>query len=315
MLHVLSAGLLTTVQDLGRWGWQARGVPVAGPMDSAAHRVANALVGNPRRAAALEVTLVGPELGFDVARVVAVAGAEFDLFLDGARLWAHAPVVVPAGSRLRFGERRRGARAYLAVEGGIAVPEVLGSRSTDLASGIGGHEGRPLRAGDRLPLGAAPRRPPQVRPPDRSRPAGETGALSPATVRLLPGPDAEAFDPMFLDLLESAPYSIGSASDRMGFRLDGPRLSHHRDPGTSEATPLGAIQVPPSGQPILLMAGRQTTGGYPHVATAITADIGIAAQCAPGDALSFVRCSLHEAMSALITQERMLMTVEEAWAR
>src|SRR5882672_6061983 len=136
--------MLTTVQDAGRWGYQSRGVPVAGPMDPVSHRVANALVGNARNAALLEVTLLGPELEFEDERLVAVAGADFDLSLDGRQVPSRAPFIVSAGSRLRFGTRRLGARAYLAVSGGIAVPPVLGSRSTHVVSGMGGVGGRAL---------------------------------------------------------------------------------------------------------------------------------------------------------------------------
>jgi allophanate hydrolase subunit 2 len=153
---VLKAGLLTTVQDAGRWGFQARGVPVAGPMDPVAHRVANALVGNAREAALLEVTLLGPELEFDDERLVAVTGADFELMLDGRPAPAYGPFTVSAGPRLRFGARRIGARAYLAISGGIDVAPTLGSRATHLVSAMGGVNGRALVAGDRLPLGLRP---------------------------------------------------------------------------------------------------------------------------------------------------------------
>ena len=135
-IAVIKPGMLTTVQDLGRWGFQAQGVPVAGPMDPVSHRLANALVGNGRDAALLEVTLLGPELEFDDERLVAIAGADFELSLDERPVPSHAPFIVSAGSRLRFGARQVGARAYLAVSGGIAVPPVLGSRSTHVLSGI-----------------------------------------------------------------------------------------------------------------------------------------------------------------------------------
>ena len=155
VVSILRPGLQTTVQDLGRWGWQARGVPVAGAMDWRSHRLANALVGNDQRTAALEIALIGPELEFADDRIVAVTGADFDLTVDGSAVVMCEPFAVARGSRVKFGERRRGARAYLAIEGGIAVPEVLGSRATHVGSRMGGHEGRALVAGDRLPLGAA----------------------------------------------------------------------------------------------------------------------------------------------------------------
>src|SRR4051812_22768783 len=146
-ISVIKPGMLTTVQDAGRWGYQSRGVPVAGPMDPVSHRLANALVGNARSAALLEITLIGPELEFEDERLVAVAGADYDLSLDGRPAPPRAPFTVSAGSRLRFGARRLGARAYLAISGGIAVPQVLGSRATHLVSAMGGMSGRALVAG------------------------------------------------------------------------------------------------------------------------------------------------------------------------
>lgn len=308
---VIKPGMLTTIQDEGRWGLQARGVPVAGPMDPASHRLANALVGNDRSAAALEVTLVGPELEFDDERLVAVTGAAFDLWLDGKPVPHNAAFTAAAGSRLRFGERRLGARAYLAVAGGIAVAPTLGSRSTHLISAMGGIDGRALRTQDRLPLGA-PTGAPTV--------AGQSAPIVPlpdrhARVRVRPGPQAEYFSSDALDVLQSAPYGIAQNSDRMGFRLDGPRLTHARGADIiSDATPLGVLQVPASGLPILLMADRQTTGGYPKIATVITADIPVVGQLGPSDTIRFAVCTAHEALGALIAQERALMAVETSRA-
>lgn len=306
---VVKAGMLTTVQDAGRWGYQSRGVPVAGPMDPVSHRLANALVGNGRDAALLEVTLLGPELEFEDERLVAVAGADFELSLDGRQVPSHAPFTVAAGSHLRFGARRLGARAYLAVSGGITIEPVLGSRSTHLVSGMGGVGGRAVLAGDRLPLG------------DPSLPQGM--ALAPqdaiialpdrhATIRVLAGPQQDYFAADALAVLQSAPYVIAQNSDRMGFRLEGPRLTHARGADIiSDATPLGVLQVPASGQPILLMADRQTTGGYPKIATVIAADLTIAGQLAPSDTIAFAVCTPADALRALIAQERALMALED----
>jgi antagonist of KipI len=307
-LIVLKPGMLTTIQDLGRWGYQSCGVPVAGPMDSVSHRLANALVGNDRDAASLEITLLGPELEFETERVAAVTGAEFTITVDGKSVPMNAAFVVAAGARLRFGARTRGARAYLAIEGGIDAPRVLGSRSTHVISAMGGMSGRALRPGDRLPIGARPRARRAVAlsaddllpPPDHR-----------AFVRVLPGPQRERFSSDAIDTLQSAPYKLGANSDRMGFRLQGPGLHHVGSPDIiSDATPVGTLQVPASGQPILLMADRQTTGGYPKIATAITADLPAAAQLAPGDEIQFAVCSPREAMAALIAQERMLLHME-----
>jgi antagonist of KipI len=221
----------------------------------------------------------------------------------------NAPFIVSAESRLRFGARRLGARAYLAIAGGIAIPPTLGSRSTHLISSLGGFEGRALRAGDLLPLGDPARAP-------RRTAAALTESLVPlpdhhARIRVLPGPQADYFTPEALDLLQSQPYIVGQNSDRMGFRLNGPRLPHARGADIiSDATPLGVLQVPASGQPILLMADRQTSGGYPKIATVISADISVAGQLGPGDTIEFAVCDMREAMAALIAQEQALMAIE-----
>lgn len=307
-INVIKAGMLTTVQDLGRWGLQARGVPVAGPMDPLSHRLANALVGNAIDAAALEITLLGPCLEFESERVVAVTGAEFDVTVDDRPAPLQAPFVVAAETGLRFGARRLGARAYLAISGGIAVPQVLGSRATHVIGALGGFEGRALRAGDRLPLGEQPRFQRTIAPPTERLVDLPSGI---ARVRVLPGPQLDHFSPEALDVLQSAPYVIGQNSDRMGFRLEGPRLTHARGADIiSDATPLGVLQVPASGQPLLLMADRQTSGGYPKIATVITADLPIAGQLGPGDKIAFVVCSQREALTAMIAQERALLRLE-----
>jgi len=312
-LHVVNPGLFTTIQDSGRWGHQSRGVPVSGAMDGASYRIANALVRNPPDAAALEVTMIGPELAFDDERVVAVAGAEFELTLDGRPVRIAEPFHAPRASCLRFGRRVRGARAYVAIGGGIDVPRVLGSRSTHVLSGLGGLQGRAVAAGDRLPLGnaevAVVR---SVHPPDARLPA----VNEPTTLSVLPGPHVDMFQRNALDVLQSAPYEVDAKSDRMGYRLNGPLLrpTHGADI-ISEATPLGSVQVPGSGEPILLMADRQTIGGYSKIATVASVDIDRAGQLASGDRLSFTVCSDREALSALIAREQQLMALESAVSR
>ena len=217
-LAVEDAGLLTTVQDTGRWGYQHYGVSVSGAMDLNAHRRANRLVGNPPEAATLEITLVGPVLRFETAMRVGVAGAVFELQLGGCAVSTDTVLNAAPGQTLAFGRRTAGARAYLAAAGGFEVPSVLGSRSTHLRSGMGGLEGRPLKAGDRLgvgPLRGVPCREPAATKWKRWMPCGG------ARVRILPGPHAGLFDPLVLRRLESARYTIRPESDRMGYRLDG----------------------------------------------------------------------------------------------
>jgi antagonist of KipI len=312
VVHVVKPGLLTTVQDRGRHGFQALGVSVAGPMDPTSHRLANAMAGNIGDAATLEVTAVGPELRFEDGRLVAIAGAAFEIFLDGRLVPSTGDVLVSPGSTLRFGRRLRGTRAYVAVAGGIDTAKVLGSRATHLPSAMGGLGGRALKTGDRLPCGLARPRPAPADNahalPDRAVTAIPDGR---ARLRVLPGPQTDRFSNGALDALQSGPYKIANNSNRMGFRLEGPRLAHARGADViSDATPLGVVQVPASGEPILLMADRQTTGGYAKIATVITADIGLAGQLGPGDAIEFAVCTLREAMAALIAQEQHLMAAE-----
>lgn len=277
-------------------------------MDPFSHRLANALIGNAPGDATLEITLEGPELLFDDDRLVAVAGAEFAMTVDGHACDRGRLPPVRGGSRLKFESRLNGARAYLAVSGGVDVVPVLASRSTHVQSRMGGWQGRPLRPGDRLPLGPAA---PQGAV---ARVAGQSGVAKPehpAVVRVLAGPQRNRFQENALDVLQSAPYLVTPASDRMGFRLQGQPIGHLRGADIiSDATAVGSLQVPASGQPILLMADRQTTGGYPKLATVITADLGVVAQCAPGDSIVFQVCASGDALTALIARERVLMAVE-----
>jgi antagonist of KipI len=296
-VKIVRAGLFTTVQDCGRWGFQARGVPVCGAMDICSHRVANGLVGNGGNAATLEVTLTGPHVQFGGATIFAVAGAEFRLTLDETPVEMNQAICARPGSHLRFGDRLKGARAYLAIAGGIQVPPVLNSRSTHVLSGMGGYQGRVLRAGDLvnvdssasdLAIGSRP----LFRPP-LSLPAGG------ARLRMLPGEQCEQ--------LLGQRFRISTRSDRMGYRLEGAAAGTATAAALiSSAVPHGAIQLPPQGQPILLMADHATTGGYAVAATVIAADLPLAGQLAPGDWIEFEPCSLEAADAALRASEQAL---------
>jgi antagonist of KipI len=301
---VLKPGMLTTVQDRGRWGLQASGVPVAGPMDPLSHRIANRLCGNDDSRATLEVTVIGPDLQFEEEAVVAIAGAEFQPRLDGADVGTRGPIEVKAGARLSLGARARGARGYIAVSGGFDVEAVLGSRSTSLIARMGPFGGRALTAGDRLPLAA-----------DRARRIGEIRnglGVGPqielpdggARLRVMWGPQDHLFADAARDTLTSGRYIVTPQSNRMGYRLEGPTLAHGGSADIlSDATPLGTLQVPGSGLPILLMADRQTAGGYPKIATVITADLPMAGQLVPGDWITFEPCDRGAAAAALRAQE------------
>lgn len=304
-LVVIRPGLLSTVQDLGRWGYQDRGVPVAGPMDVMAHRLANAVVGNGRGAATLEVTLAGPELRFDQDVSFAIAGADLSATLDGRPVSRHVPMRARAGAMLRFGQRRHGARAYVAVGGGIGVPDVLGSRATHVLSAMGGHRGRPLAAGDRLPVVSTP--PAPLPRAVVSAPGATAGG---ARLRVLPGPQELFFDEAALERLQRTRFSVSPQSNRMAYRLTGATIPRASDREMiSDVTIVGGIQVPPSGEPILLMADRQTSGGYPQIATVITADLPSAGQLAPGDWVEFSVCTRREAIAALIAQETQFLAL------
>jgi antagonist of KipI len=267
--------------------------------------MANAIVGNPDDAATLEVTMNGPELRVEQKTVAVIAGADLSPTLDGAPIPADAPINCPAGGVIRFGRREAGARAYLAFAGGIAVPPVLGSRATHVLSGLGGLDGRAVTAGDRISLGVPLGEPLRRRVPSKSLPTGG------ARLRVLRGPQDDIFPDDTFELFQRTRFSVSSQSDRMGYRLECAKPLPY--PLTAEmisdGTCPGAIQVPPSGLPILLMADRPTTGGYPQIATVITADLPVAAQLAPGDWVEFEFCTRSAAISALIAEEGRLLAI------
>lgn len=281
-IEVLQGGLLTTVQDLGRFGWRRHGVASAGAMDPPALRAANLLVGNPPGAAALECTVVGPELRILAPVWLALAGADLGAVLHREDLgpWPvpmGSAVLARPGNRLAFTGRRAGCRAYVAVAGGIEVPEVMGSRATDLGAGFGGLAGRPLRAGDRLGTlggGGDPVRTAAPMPPNARS----------VTVRIILGPQDDHLTPESVARFLSEEYALTAASDRVGCRLDGPPLEHARGGEiVSDGMVPGSVQVPPDGQPIVAMADGPTTGGYPKVGTVVGDDLPLLARLVPGE--------------------------------
>lgn len=300
-LTVIRPGMLTTIQDLGRPGYQSLGVPVSGPMDAYSHRFANQLLGNPPGAAALEITVLGPELLANGEVTCAVAGAEIECRVDDVAAPFNRPFAVPPGARLRFGARGAGARATLAVRGGFDVPATFGSRAVHLVSRMGPFGGRPLRAGDILPVAPSTVSPPALAGRPLVLPQGG------ARVRVVPAPHRERFTGDAWALLVRERFTVSPQSNRMGYRLEGPLLGHVGAADIlSEAMPLGALQVPASGQPILLMAERQTTGGYATIAIVITADLPLAGQLAPGDWITFTPVTHAEAIGALREREAAL---------
>ena len=307
-VEVIDGGMLTTVQDLGRYGYQRYGVPTSGALDLFSLRAANRLVGNPDTAAGLEVTLVGPRLKFLVPATFALTGADLGARLDGQPLPRWQSVLAEVGAMLSFGECLDGMRAYLAIAGGIDVPVVLGSRSTYTRSKLGGVEGRPLKAGDVLHvcgdrpvlLGGA------LRMPEASRPAyGHSH-----TLRVVLGPQEDRFSARGIDTFLSSTYTVAPQSDRMGYRLIGPMIEQLRGPDiVSDGTPFGAVQVAGDGVPIILLADRGTAGGYTKIATAIGPDLPRLAQALPGDAVRFVRVDLEAAYEAVRERERQLESI------
>ena len=304
---VIRAGFLTTVQDLARNGFREFGVSPGGASDRHALRVANLLVGNEDTAAGLEITFGGLRLRFDDQRVVAWCGGEFDVRFGSTSLPAGHAALIKAGEELKIGQPQTGCRCWLAISGGIDVPVVLGSRSTDLRAQFGGFEGRVLRDGDQLELG-------EFRRSQTARISSWTGPhdwVSPARgdpiVRFTRGSNWNQFNNVTIQHFTNEAFAVSPDSDRMGVRFDRPELKRNDDVDLiSEAVAPGTIQVPPSGKPILLLGDCQTIGGYPKIAHVITVDLGIASQLRAGDRVRFLEVPLADAHRLFLEREREL---------
>lgn len=312
---ILRAGPLTTVHDLGRNGYRGIGVGSSGALDCFAARVANLLAGNDETAALIEVTLGMFRIRFNDARVIAWCGGAFEARIGGEEIPAGHAVSVAVGDELAFDRPNPGCRAWLAISGGIDVPLVLGSRSTDLRANFGGSHGRSLRADDELPLGAIPARAHafsralgSLRVGRWSAPANwAVSALSHPVLRVLRGSHWDCFEESAQKALCGEGFSVTAEADRMGVRLEGPDLNRSETGDLiSEAVTPGTVQVPPNGKPILLLGDCQTIGGYPKIAYVITADLPIAAQLRLGDQLRFSEVSLSAAHELLLAREREL---------
>jgi antagonist of KipI len=274
------------VQDLGRFGWAHFGISASGAADAFALRAGNLLVGNAENAAAVEMTLMGAAFEFESDTIVAFTGSDF----GAGPLWT--PFEAKAGQTLRCGPSQSGARCYLCVRGGIAVPKAMGSASTHVMTGVGG---RPLRAGDRLPIGREAIRKPRVAP--KSVPPPGDGPL-----RVTDGPQAASF----AGELFQGEYAVSEESNRMGLRLRGPAIPSPAGQMLTEGAPLGAVQAPPDGQPIILFVEHQTTGGYPKPANVISADFRRLGQLRPRDRVTFERVTIEQALRLLQQQEQWL---------
>ncbi|WP_316568616.1 biotin-dependent carboxyltransferase family protein [Neobacillus sp. YIM B06451] len=321
MITVVKPGLLTSVQDMGRYGYQKYGVIASGVMDQIAHRVANILVGNEENEPTLEITLLGPVLRFEKDCLISICGGDLSPSINRLPVRSWRTIFVKKDSELRFGPAVAGTRVYLAVAGGIAVQEVLNSKSTYLRAGIGGYEGRALKPGDVIRL---------AKPGDLSttmmgnledltgdKPFAEmdwsiTSKLIPIhqkdmPIRVMKGKQYHLFDEESKRRIFSDRFEVSPQSDRMGYRLKGPLLRLEvPEELISEAVSFGSIQVPAEGNPIVLLADRQTTGGYPKIAQIASVDLPLIAQAKPGDYITFKNVTHEEAQLLFLEREENL---------
>ncbi|WP_226584880.1 biotin-dependent carboxyltransferase family protein [Halobacillus litoralis] len=318
MIHVLKSGLLTSIQDLGRYGYQKHGVIASGAMDSESHRIANLLVGNHPNSPTMEITLMGPVLEFQEDTCLAICGGNLSPMIDGERVSTWKPVYIRKGSELRFGKPKEGFRSYLAVAGGFDVPEVMNSASTYMRAGIGGFKGRALQKGDCLSVRSKTKDSKllleKIKPKDKNITFQEAGWFVPpefsnyedkkSSIRVMAGREFDWFDEKSQKNFFQHSFQIDSKSDRMGYRLTGCPLSFKEEQSLlSEAVTFGTIQVPSEGNPIVLLADRQTTGGYPKIAQVASVDLPRLAQLRPGESLSFTQISHNEAQRLYLQRE------------
>ncbi|RKD90451.1 5-oxoprolinase subunit C family protein [Mangrovibacterium diazotrophicum] len=297
-IRIIQKGLLTTIQDAGRLGYQQYGMPVSGAMDLVSLRLANLLVGNSPDEACLETTFLGPEIEFLADAEIAVCGAETDLRLNGSPIALNCNHRICRGDMLKLGTCKRGLRNYIAFAGGLDVPVVMGSKSTYLRGKLGGWQGRALENGDVLPLGEA--RPFQ----QRSLTDNPTCLPQPTNeIRIIAGSEVTAFTREGLQIFLNCTYTVSPQSDRMGYRLSGPPVAHKTGADIlSSGIANGTIQVPSHGEPIIMLADRQTVGGYTKIANAISADLPLLGQMRPGDCMRFIEVKTEEAQRLLQDQ-------------
>ncbi|PAE26279.1 biotin-dependent carboxyltransferase family protein [Bacillus sp. 7894-2] len=326
MIKVLKPGLLSSIQDLGRTGYQKFGVIASGAMDPFSHRMANLLSGNEENDPALEITMMGPTLTFEEATLISICGGDLSPLINGQPIRTWRSIFVKKGSELKFGGCQKGCRAYLAVSGGFSVPEVMNSRSTYLRAGIGGFKGRALKAGDVLETGKPSLQSLKMEDylskqlHDKTFVENDWGIASkliPETIgnpeiRITRGRQFDLFTHESRIQLFNHAFEVTAQSDRMGYRLKGTSLalSEHAEQ-ISEAVNFGSIQVPPDGNPIVLLADRQTTGGYPKIGQVAAVDLPLLAQAKPGDALRFKEISNGQAQQLLIKRELKLKELKQ----
>ena len=308
LFQVMKPGLLTTIQDLGRTGYQEFGVVVAGAMDPFALQIGNLLVGNEKGESAMEVTIMGPELKALEDMVIAICGGNLSPKVNGKQAPMWKSFKVKKGELIEFGRPVEGARAYICVAGGLDVPAVMGSKSTYLKAHFGGFQGRALEKDDVLYGEDCA----GVRSGRSIHPGEIPSYKKELEIRVCLGPHLDAFHESSVETFLSSTYEVTPQSDRMGYRLKGPKIEHKTSADIiSEAIPLGGIQVPADGNPILLMADRQTTGGYTRMATVISYDIPLLAQAQPGTTIRFKEVSVEEAQALYVKRAKFFSVLEK----
>lgn len=309
-VKIIKPGLLTTVQDLGRYGYQQYGVTVSGVMDNVSARLANILVGNDEGEGLLEITMLGPEIEFLEDMVIAITGGELLPALNNNVVAMGKSLLVKKGDKLAFKGVKSGCRSYIAFSGGIEVPVLMGSKATFTRGNIGGYEGRALKAGDTLTIGT----PKESLSSLAGKEIHENLYEYKHTIelRVVLGPQEKAFTEKGLQTFFANQYSVTNECDRMGYRLEGERIEH-KDGGDiiSDGISMGAIQVPSHGSPIIMMADRQTTGGYTKIGNVITVDLPKVAQAKPGDKIVFKETTLEEAHHLLKELESKIATLKQ----
>jgi antagonist of KipI len=329
MIKVIKPGLLTTIQDLGRYGYQKYGVIVSGSMDPLAHKISNLLVGNAVDEAVLEITLMGPALEFEGTSLISICGGDLSPTINGKPVPLRRSLLIKAGSVLKFGASKNGCRSYLAIAGGFNVKTVMNSKATYVRAGIGGLNGRSLQAGDNLESGTINKESANII--DYLLPYVENSDFTEIdwsissefissyhqkkSIRVIPGTEYDLFSEESREHFFNKPFKVSSQSDRMGYRLEGPSL--HLDEEfdmISEAVVFGTIQVPPNGKPIILLADRQTTGGYPRMGYIASVDLPLIAQTKPGEELTFTMISHEQAQELYIDRERQLNHLKQGIA-
>lgn len=307
-IMILNGGLLTTVQDAGRRGYQRYGLGVSGAVDVHAYIYANILVGNTGNEAVLEATLLGPTIEFTSPSVIAITGGNLSPMLNGMPCPMYRAVKIAKGDVLSFGTCKSGCRAYISFAGGLAITPIMGSRSTYIKAHLGGYEGRKLMSGDEIAF-----RKPNSCPLNIERRVMEPDVFNgDYTVRVLMGPQDENFTENGINTFLNSTYSVTNEFDRMGYRLTGPKIEHVTDGNIiTDGIAFGAIQVPDGGEPIIMLSDRQTTGGYAKIASIINVDMPMIAQCKADDTVRFVKTDIETAQNDFIAQKAKYVAMRE----